>query len=834
MPFSCPHPVVALCAGIAAFTLGELRAATPPEASSSEGIEFFEKKIRPVLTEQCLKCHGGDSEKVKGGLRLDTRANILKGGETGPAAVVGDVQKSLLIEAVRYGDEDLQMPPKHRLDPSQVADLEQWVVMGLPDPRTSAAAPAVKPSASNIVAGKDFWSMRPARAVAPPSISNPWAWSEVDRFVLAKLDEKSLKPNPDASKRDLLRRATFDLTGLPPTSEEMDAFLSDDSPAAFTNVVDRLLASTRYGEQWGRHWLDVVRYADTSGCNSDFPIPTASRYRDYVVAAFNKDKPFDAFVREQIAGDLLPAANDAERFEHIIATGYLAISRRFGSRNNEFHLTIDDTIDNVGKAMLGLSVGCARCHDHKFDPILAKDYYALYGIFASTRYAFPGTEIYRHTKDFVPLAPKEIADQFLTRASELAGLDDKIESLKGQKTRAEREEQRLAKLPQTDPESPAFVGPPAKEAPKQKTGAECQAEIAAAYARQKELEAQQGSVDKAYAVSEGTAHDAKIQKKGDPGALGEEAPRAFLTVLGGATLPPEEHGSGRLELAEWIADSQNPLTARVMVNRIWQHHFGKGIVKTPNDFGTRGERPTDPELLDWLAVRFVSSGWSVKAIHRLILLSHAYRISSEENPAAAAADSNNDFLWRFNRRRLSAEEIRDAMLFTSGALDESAAGPHPFPPEAEWHYTQHKPFIADYPTNKRSIYLLQQRIRKQPYLDIFDGADTNATTGVRPLSTTPTQALFFLNSDFTHDQAHKLAARAESAGDGDAPRIDMVYRIVLGRSASPEEQTAVGQYLARVTIALQEAGSPSESLRRDAFASFCRMLYSSNEFLFVE
>lgn len=803
------------------------RVSFPPDQ-----IEFFEKKIRPVLAEQCFNCHSATGEKIKGGLVLDSREAILKGGDSGASVEVGNPDKSLIIEAIRYTDEDLQMPPKHRLSPEQVKAFEEWVRMGLPDPRDGTATVAKSP-AQNLEEARKFWSLQPiANPAVPTPRNSAWPRNEVDRFILAKLEEKSFQPSRDVDKRTLLRRATYDLTGLPPTPEEMEAFLADKSPDAFAKVVDRLLASPRYGERWGRHWLDVVRYADTSGCNSDFPVPSAGRYRDYVIESFNRDKPYDQFLREQIAGDLMLSASDPERFEKTIGTGYLAIARRFGSRANEFHLTIDDMIDNLGKAVLGLSLGCARCHDHKYDPISARDYYALYGIFESTKYAFPGTEIYRHTKDFIPLAPKEEAELFMQEAAELADLDDRIENLKNEKKKLLREEEREAKLAAEpfDPSKPVVADYPR---PPKRGSADAQRDLTAAIARQNELEARQERLPKAYAVSEGKPGNTRLQKKGEPRSLGEEVPRGFLTVLGGQTLPPEEKGSGRKELAEWLTDPSNPLTARVMVNRIWQHHFGRGIVKSSNDFGVRGERPTHPELLDWLAKQFVDNGWSVKSMHRIIMLSRAYQMSSDDNPKQSLADVNNDAFWRFNRRRLSAEEIRDSILFVSGDLDLSPAGTHPFPKESEWHYTQHKPFIGDYPTKKRSIYLMQQRIRKQPFLEIFDGADTNGTTAVRPISTTPIQALYLMNNELAHEQSAKLAEHLSGASD-DGWKIDRVYRLALGRPAKVAEIEDDRVYLASIREALKQTETPTDQHDRQALASFVRVLLSSNEFLFVE
>ncbi|MDQ6632767.1 MAG: DUF1549 domain-containing protein, partial [Verrucomicrobiota bacterium] len=405
-----------------------------------EGFDFFEKNIRPVLNDRCYKCHSSQSKKVKGGLLLDSPKTMLQGGETGPAIVPFQPEKSLLLKAIQWSDPDLQMPPKEKLSSAQIKNFETWIKMGAPDPRTELAQ-SPKSNVKSPTAPYDYaaaqtnWAFQKPKNSPIPKVKNKaWPITPIDNFILAKLEDKNIAPNATVNKRVLIRRATFDLTGLPPTPEEIKSFLDDKSPDAFEKVVDRLLASPGYGEQWGRHWLDVARYADTSGCNSDYPIPQAYKYRNYVIQSFNHDKPFDEFIREQIAGDLLPCKTESEKFEKIIATGYLAISRRFGSRNNEFHLTIEDTIDNVGKGILGLSVSCARCHDHKFDPIPTKDYYALYGIFESTKYAFPGTEIYKHPKDLVPLASgTNIADVFKYQ-TDLAILDDEIDKL-GEKKR---------------------------------------------------------------------------------------------------------------------------------------------------------------------------------------------------------------------------------------------------------------------------------------------------------------------------------------------------------------------------------------------------------------
>ncbi len=490
-------------------------------------------------------------------------------------------------------------PPKSgQLPADQIKNFEAWVKMGAPDPRSRAAiTPTTKPAGGiDFAKAQKFWSLQPVKDQPIPAVADAhWPLSPIDNFLLAKLEAQHLTPVAPADKRTLIRRATFDLTGLPPTPAEIDAFLADESPAAFEKIVDRLLTSPQYGERWGRHWLDVVRYADTAGCNSDFPVPSAFKYRNYVIDSFNQDKPYDQFVREQIAGDLLPAEDDAARQEQTIATGYLAISRRYGSSGKDFHLTIEDTIDNVGKAMLGLSVSCARCHDHKFDPIPNRDYYSLYGIFNSTTYAFPGTELFRHPKDFVLMGKPEDVEAAKKASAEIAEIDERLQALEADRKFLDQSMKNAAARAATQPSTHPTTVPTANG----KTLPQIVADQEANRARLRQLESKQFNVDKAYAVTEGKPANAKIQKKGDPKNLGDEVPRGFLQVLGGQTLSPDETGSGRLQLADWITDPHNPLFARVMVNRIWQHHFGKGIVQSPNDFGARGKRLPTPSF--WIS-----------------------------------------------------------------------------------------------------------------------------------------------------------------------------------------------------------------------------------------
>jgi hypothetical protein len=786
--------------------------------ANSDGVAFFEARVRPLLAANCYGCHSAQATPPMGGLRLDSRAGMLRGGKSGvPAIVAGKPDESLLVAAVRGVNKDLRMPPGKTLDAREIDDLVVWIWMGAPDPRTetfpAAPVPGVNSTASfNWDKAKQHWAFRPVQDPKPPRVTSPeWRRSPIDAFVKAALDAHGLAPQPHAGKLALIRRATYDLTGLPPTAEETDAFLKDASPQAFEKVVDRLLASQQYGERWGRHWLDVVRYADTSGDNSDFPVPAMFRYRNWVIAAFNRDQPYDQFLRDQLAGDILAArdnlaaTNKEEWQQKITATGYLANSRRFGSRIQEFHLTIDDTIDNLGKGILGLTVGCARCHDHKFDPIPTTDYYALYGIFKSSNYAHAGTEIYPHTYGFVALNPDQ-AGELKSYETQLSGLDNRIEDMKAGKI----------KFPD--------------EAEKKKAEAENRDNL-------RRLAASYPYFQKAYAVTEGKPANARVMVRGEPATLGPEVPRGFLTILGGQKVPSEAAGGGRLSLAEWITDPANPLTARVMVNRIWGWHFGQGIVATPDDFGTRGEAPSDPELLDYLASRFVEGGWQMKKLHRLIMLSRAYQTASGFDARNAARDAKNAYLWKFNRRRLDAEEVRDSLLAVSGNLDPAPGGEHPFPPEMSWRYTQHTPFIgADlaYANNKRGVYLMQQRIRRQPFLELFDGADPNAVTGIRPLTTTALQALYTMNDVFFHEQARALAVRVEMAHGTDVERLNYAYRLLYGRAPAADEVREARQFLTAARGSLRDTGVAEDKQNHEVWASLMRVLLSSNEFLTLD
>ena len=777
-------------------------AASLPAATPEEGLAFFEKRIRPLLEEYCYECHSADAKKVKGGLRLDSREGWVKGGESGPAIVPGKPDESLLIRAVRYWDKEFQMPPKHPLPPESVKDLVDWVKLGAPDPRAGESTVVKAASQIDYVQGRKHWAFQPVQTVVPPKVKNSsWPRNDVDAFTLAKMEQAAIAPALDADPRTLIRRMTFDLTGLPPTPEEVETFIADSTrnpPSAIRNLADRLLASPQYGERWGRHWLDVARYADTSGDASDYPIPQAHKYRDYVIAAFNEDLPFDQFVREQIAGDLLPLGTAAEWERRVIATGYVASARRFSGGIGEPHLTIEDAIENTGRTFLGLSLSCARCHDHKFDPVSTADYYALYGVFSSTTFPHPGSEGKTRPENLRPLLPPaEIAALKKSLQENLAALDAEAK---------QHEEARVAAEKEPDaPERNAKV-------------AQAKKDRDAARAKRRVLAEAPPSWSLAYAVGDGQPADARLQVRGDPTRLGEAVPRHFPTILGGQPLG-DAKSSGRLELAEAIASPTNVLTARVMVNRLWQHHFGRGLVTTPNDFGLRGQPPTHPELLDFLASRFVESGWSVKAMHRLILTSRTWQLASR--------GAGEDPLWSHAaRRRLDAESVRDALLFVSGDLDPTPGGAHPFPAVSTWGFTQHNQFFASYDTSKRTVYQMQQRLRRHPFLLLFDGADPNSSTAQRQATTTPLQSLFMMNDPFIHKRAESFAARVLREKTDEAARIERAFQILYARPPSPEEVQLAASHLAKLTA---NQLSPEK-----AWQSLSRALLAANEFLYLD
>ena len=770
--------------------------------------EFFAKRIQPLIEQNCLACHGKDPQ---GGLGLDSQEAFLKGGASGPAVVAGKPDESLLIRSIRYEHEKIKMPPAGRLPQEAIADFTKWVADGAVWSEDIPPAEHYEISEEHL----SFWSFQPVKRPPVPQVPDQrWGGNPIDRFIAAMLAAKGLSAGTPTDKRTLIRRVTYDLTGLPPTLDGIEAFLADQAPEAFEKVVERLLASRQYGERWGRHWLDLVRYADTAGDSGDFPVPEAYKYRNYVIDSFNKDKPYDQFVREQIAGDLLPYDNDDQRWEQTIGTGYIATSRRIGvSPHSLRHITIEDTINNVGKTFLGLTVGCARCHNHKFDPIPTADYYALYGIFDSSVYPFPGAEHKPHRESFVYRVGHEKAQEVLKPYREV------LDSWNEKERKKFYDYQELQDRKSDDPTRTRKV---------------IWEELLALREERRPYAEAFPPLETAYAIWEGEPGDVRVQRAGDPKALGPIAPRGFLQILGGAKLPPENSGSGRRELADWIADPVNPLTARVMVNRVWHYHFGRGIVASTSDFGTRGSPPTHPELLDYLAAYFVDSGWSLKQLHRLILLSETYQLSSTDVEANSAIDPLNELLWRHNRRRLDAESIRDSILSFSGELDLTAGQRHPFPHELTYFYRQHEPFTEFYESNRRTVYGMQQRIQKNPFLELFDGPDGNLPLGERKSSITSLQALFMMNSEFLHRQAEAIAERLLVRGESTAERAEWTFETILGRAVRAEEVEKTQQYLATAGEQLRATGCQGSSCEQRAWAGYLRALLSGNEFVFVE
>jgi hypothetical protein len=774
-------------------TLTLAAAVTLGNADRPDPDTFFELKIRPILVEKCFKCHGG--KKVSSGLRVDSRSALLKGGERGPAIVPGQPDKSLLLQAIRHAHEDIKMPPKNRLPDPVIADFAAWVKDG-------AAWPKYLPRGFQV---QKHWAFEPVKKVTPPADTSGWSNNPIDQFVLAQLHRRKLKPAPPADRRTLLRRLYFDLVGLPPTPDEMAAFLADHSPVAYARVVDRLLASPQYGERWGRHWMDVARYADTAGDNADYPIPEVRLYRDYIIDSFNADKPYDQFVREQLAGDILAKQSPRSKYaERVVATGFLALSRRYATAPYElWYLTMEEAIETTGRAFLGLTLRCARCHDHKFDPTTREDYYALYGMFASTQFPWAGAEELASKQfpraHFVPLVPPEEA------APRLSAYQKTIRQLEADIQQAVKANQQ-PKVNQLKLQLRNLLRPglPA-------------------------------DLPGAYAVKEGKPVDMYIHVRGDVDQHGPVVKRNVPKFLAGGkppAIPPG--GSGRLQLAEWLTRPEHPLTARVMVNRIWQHHFGKGIVTTPSNFGLRGEPPTHPELLDWLAARFVASGWSIKAIHRDIVLSKTYQLSSHEDEASAAKDPGNRWYWRYDRRRLDAEAIRDAMLQISGKLDLKRPGAHPFPAIDTWGWTQHNPFKATYPSNHRSVYLMTQRIQRHPYLGLFDAPDANTSTAQRDTSTVPQQALFLMNNPFVREQSEGFARRLLAGTKDMRQRVDLASQLAWSRPAGPAEREKAVRYVETYQRELSKVGVTGERQELEAWASYARVLLSANEFVYID
>lgn len=1060
-----------------------------------KGDEFFEQRVRPVLVEHCLDCHNED--QAESDLRLDSLHGFLRGGKRGPALVVGKPDTSLFISAVRHG-EILKMPPKTKLPAREIADLIAWVEMGAPWPN-ALPAPVVAPAAHDAdrelrAEELDFWSWQPiASPDVPDTIRNAWVESPLDAFILARLDAAGCRPAPRATRRTLIRRATFDLTGLPPTPAEISAFLQDDAPDAFRRLIDRLLQSPGYGQRWGRHWLDVARYADSNGLDENLAYASAYQYRDYVVSALNQDKPFDQFVREQIAGDLLAASQTGEASrDALAATGFLSLGAKMLAEDDPVKMQmdiIDEQIDTLGRAFMGLTLGCARCHDHKFDPLLTSDYYALAGIFKSTktmenfkvvarwqerplasaaeiqrqeeqrqRVAATAARIdalvksatldfvngeRRHTGDYLLAAQRQTqlnaaagrlaalaksaqtdavvvveaetvkqgnlvalrdgygegigvvigpgganhgeleftvthADSYvvavryaaaearpmrLTVAGKLVNpaacgqvtgswfpdtqrwfsegqcrlpagpctihfdrdgpiphidklmfvpisqlletstgaLDPLTEDFTPKSEFIDQWTRYLDGLPEGS-ESPLVIwkaiaagdedpkwqaaakaifptAPPkfdlrelaqqfnnraarllsqeaAQDSPFEKHfravlfdnagpfktspaiedhfAESTRYELATLRGKKKLQELAIPTLPSAMAVSEGTPEDVRIHIRGSHLTQGRVVPRRMPVVFQkNAPAPGGFEGSGRLELAAWMTSPDHPLTARVIVNRVWQWHFGEGLVRSPDNFGRLGQPPTHPQLLDWLATRFIESGWSLKELHRLIMLSATYQMSTAWNEQAAALDPENRLWWRFSRQRLEAEAIRDAMLAISGQLDKRMGGSI-LPTENRKYVTSTANVDpVAYKSNRRSVYLPVVRSALYDVFQAFDFADPSVMSGRRQSTTVAPQALFMMNSQFAIDQTRALAERLIANCDDDAERVRVAYERSLGRLPSAAEVSTATNYVQAYTKRLGTDVDPPASRLR-AWQSLCRVILATNEFIFVE
>lgn len=963
------------------FVLGHLPTGTlnaqETDDFSPEQIDFFENKVRPLLVDHCLACHGADENKVRGGLLLISREAMLKGGDSGPAIVPGDANESLLIQSVRY--EDYEMPPDGKLDPSQIDILVRWIEMGAPDPRSGSATEYHKPI--DMQEGRRFWAFQPVRTVvAPESSGESWALTDIDRLIYTSLSDAGLQPVRDADRETLVRRMYLTLIGLPPTLEQIDQFVDDPDSLdrAMEKVIDELLESPHFGERWGRHWLDVVRFAESSGGGRSLMFPDAWRFRDYVVDSYNKDKPFDQFLREQIAGDLLPYETHSQKIEQVIGTGMLALGPTNYEQQDKELLrmeVIDEQVDTIGRAFMGLTLGCARCHDHKFDPIPMTDYYALAGIFGSTLSLVDGNvskyverplateeelrieQEYRErvatlTKQLESAkealksygdAPESTAIKKRIASETLDGIvvDDTDAALTGKWTPSKyvarfvdegylhdantskgemrvvfspdipeggQYEVRLfysaggnraSNVPVTidhqdgkstvrinqslqppidnaaislgvfrfeannvsrvtvstdDTDGHVIVDavqfllqdstakqPEEKAAALDQTGAESDPadEHKSNVSRQerktrelvdsldqklKELKKHApGPVAVAMSVrDQPEPADGPLLIRGSVRRPGEIVPRGFVTVCCQDNPRPilAKHESGRLQLANWLAGADHPLTARVYVNRIWRHLFGTGIVATPDNFGMMGQRPSHPELLDFLAGQFVRNGWSTKKLIRSIMLSRVYRLSTDDHPEGLDQDISNRLLWRANRRRVDAEVLRDSILFVSGDLDLTPGG-------LTIRELSQYDLGYEFESVRRSIYVPAFRNSMLDLFEVFDFANPNLVTGHRNTSTLPTQALFLMNSPVVMEQSHKAAVRLLSDDDlPDQMRIERSWRQVLGRPPGQAELKKTLDYLASFADD-QEDGS------LQAWTSVYHVLFASLDFRYM-
>ena len=854
-----PRPVTSLSvlATLVLLTQSTSGLAAPKDA------RHFEQQVRPLLVERCLECHTA-GKKTKGGLALDSKPGWKKGGDSGPALLPGKPDDSLLIRAVGYADKDLQMPPKEKLSEKEIGILRDWIAMGAPDPREETPAESGRKESKKIAAA-DLWSFQPVKEVEPPRAEDPaWSGGAIDRFVWARLKREGLSPADAAEPAVLLRRMRLDLTGLPPTPTEVKVFgraFKEDSGKAIEAAVDRLLASESFGDRWARHWLDLTAYADTIGVGRSIPALEAWRYRDYVITTFNADKPFDRFIRQQIAGDIkIPSAPGVPEgpdptAEGIVATGFLAIGpwELVGGDKPQLRMdVVDRQINRVGKAFLGMTFECARCHEHKFDPVSQEDYYGLAGVFRSTVTLNGRINGVFSAINHTPLP--ESADDLIARAERIRAFEAEKAGVTAKRDKASKTARdlkaKIAKLEAAQKEGATTESAQSEageldELKKRRVAAEAESRKHAAKLKELEFLRHHRTRSMAMAVMDTPEpEDAAINIRGNAHQPGRVIPRGFPEGIAPKDKPMfTRGGSGRVQLAEWIADKRNPLTARVWVNRVWHHLFGAGLVRTADNFGATGEAPSHPELLDHLAAGFMRDGWSTKKLIRRIVLSRTWRQASV-NPAAVQAgaeesDPNNRLLWRANRRRLEAEAIRDAMLFVSGRLDLARGGPS-LPYEVAGNLSPNgtgnfkdSSRMPDHLKNRRTIYLPQKR--KGPFDEIdfinaFDLPDNNQETGRRTITAVPTQALYLANSRFAQDCGKALAELF--AKHEPQKRLKLVYQNALNRRPSKEEKQQALALVGRIAAELQAGGAKEQDAGDQAWARLCHSLLMSNEFLF--
>ena len=814
--------------------------------------EFFESRVRPVLAIKCHQCHSKQAKILYSNLRVDDRAALLSGGARGPAIIPGDPAASQLIQAVRY--ENLEMPPAGRLPEDQIEALVRWVEMGAPWPDLEVSGGVNTPDGqTNLSASQSHWAWKPVQKASPPAVRNKsWPADPIDNFIMKKLEAEGLNPSSEADRYTLLRRVYFDLIGLPPEPEDIKSFARDDSELAFEKVVDWLLRSPGFGERWGRHWLDLTSYADSLGQGRRIPAREAWRYRDYVINAFNSDKPYDRFVQEQVSGDVLPWKTDDQRREQIVATGFLAIGPWAVVDADKEKLrmdVVDHQLDTLGRALQGLTLGCARCHDHKFDPIPTREYYALAGIFRSTRTL--NGRISGGFSDVNRVLLPETPSELRKRALATEEYQETLHRFLSEYEAVESEKKRL-----TDQQKALEEAGAETKDGLEKEIKEIEKKLKEAKDRIRLLEFRRPGPAMAIAVQDREVpEDCRVNISGDPHNLGEEVPRGFPSV---ASPSPAgridshrnlkglyegfQKSSGRLELAEWLIDPQNRLLARVMVNRIWHHLFGAGLVRTVDNFGAGGEPPSHPELLDHLATRFVELGWSVKGMIREIVLTRTYRQASRHKLKGHEVDPDNRLLWRANRRRLEAESLRDSVLAISGALDRTRGGPTlpldipesivlGFPTALTQDAKVNEQFLY-----RRTIYLPSLRKNQLPQLDmlnLFDFADPDQTIGARSVTTVPTQSLYLMNSSFLREQSFLTARTLLETGElDDKRRISDFHLQALNRPATKQEVNRALDFIASFEGKLGRLSEASENPRLTAWARYCHSMFASNEFLF--